>query len=142
MPSILYQPATTTTLVLLLFIAGMTSSVALLQAPIAFLRNELGWERKKAVTAVGVVLFLCTQPVIFCLGHGFLDELDYWVGTLLLVIVALVEIFLMKGRVYKFNEKLSADIVLKIKSIRSTTEDQNEDKHEDKNLVQGIKLTL
>jgi len=79
---------------ILLFIAGLTSSVALLQAPIAFFENELGINRKKAVSIIGVILFLCTQPVIFFLGHGFLDELDYWVGTLLLVVFALTEIIL------------------------------------------------
>ncbi len=78
----------------LLFIAGLTSSVALLQPPIAFFENELNLPRKKAVTLVGATLFLCAQPVIFCLEHGFLDELDYWVGTLLLVVFALIEIIL------------------------------------------------
>lgn len=103
----------------LLFIAGMTSSVALLQAPIAFFENELGLPRKKAVTIIGATLFLCTQPVIFCLSHGFLDELDYWVGTLLLVVVALIEIILYMWLYKKENiwDELKIGADLKIPKI-------------------------
>lgn len=79
---------------ILLFIAGITSSVSLLQPAIAFFENELGLLRRKSVMVIGVTLFLCIQPVIFCLGRGFLDELDYWSGTFLLVVFALVEIIL------------------------------------------------
>ncbi len=79
---------------LLLFIAGLTSSVALLQPAIAFFENELNWTRQKSTVAIGTVLFLCAQPVIFWIGHGVLDEIDYWVGTLLLVVMALIEIIL------------------------------------------------
>jgi len=35
-----------------------------------------------------------TQPVIFGMAHGFLDELDYWVGTFGLVVVAFLEVIL------------------------------------------------
>lgn len=98
----------------LLFIAGLTSSVALLQPAIAFFENELNLPRKKAVTVIGITQFLCAQPVIFCLGHGFLDEMDYWVGTLLLVVVALIEIiffmWLYKGEHVWEELKIGADL--------------------------------
>jgi len=79
---------------LLLFFAGITSSVALTQPAIAFLQEELGISRHRAVAYVGAVLFVCAQPCIFWLGHGFLDEMDFWVGTFGLVLFAAIEVIL------------------------------------------------
>ena len=79
---------------MLLFFAGITSSVALAQPPVAFLEDELGIERKKAALIVGVILFVFSQPVIFFLSHGFLDEIDWWMGTFGLAFFATLEIFI------------------------------------------------
>ncbi len=76
---------------LLLFFAGITSSVALSQPAMAFLQDELCLRRDQAVKVLAVVLFLAAQPVIFLLGHGFLDEMDYWAGTFGLVVLAMIE---------------------------------------------------
>lgn len=76
----------------LLFFAGITSAVALSQPAMAFLQDELGWTRHRAAAVVGAVLFLGAQPVIFFLGQGFLDELDFWAGTVGLALFALIEI--------------------------------------------------
>lgn len=75
----------------LLFIAGITSSVALLQGPIAFLEDELGWSRKKAVTAVGAFVFAAVQVPALGLAAGALDEMDFWAGTLGLAFFAFLE---------------------------------------------------
>ncbi len=78
----------------LLFIAGVTSSVAQASPAIAFLQDEFGWRRKKA--ALSVALF----GLAFALFHlaffrfGVLDEWDYWAGTFGLVILATAEILL------------------------------------------------
>lgn len=79
---------------LLLFIAGITSSVAMAQPLMAFLQEEFKLERKTAATIVGVLAFLLMQPVIFFLKYGFLDEMDFWIGTLGLVVFAIIEVVL------------------------------------------------
>jgi SNF family Na+-dependent transporter len=78
----------------LLFIAGITSSVALLTPPIAFLKDELKYSHHQAVVLVGGLCFVCSQFVIFGLRHGVLDEMDYWAGTFGLVLIALFEVIL------------------------------------------------
>jgi len=79
---------------LLLFVAGITSSVAMCQPMMAFLQDEFEVGRRKAALIVGIGLFVLTQPVLLFMQHGFLDELDYWIGTFGLVVMALVEIVL------------------------------------------------
>ena len=74
---------------LLLFFAGITSSVALAQPVIAFLEDELDFSREKAVFYTGIFLFVSAHLPIFL--KGFLDELDFWIGTFSLVIFALLE---------------------------------------------------
>lgn len=75
----------------LLFIAAITSSVSMVQPVVAFFQDEFGWSRKKAVVVMSTAWFLCAQPVIFFLGHGYLDEMDFWLGTLGVVVFALIE---------------------------------------------------
>jgi len=76
---------------LLLFFAGVTSSVAQSQPTLAFMQDELGLSRRRSVVILGIVIFVCVQPVIFFLGHGFLDEMDYWAGTFGMVLLATIE---------------------------------------------------
>jgi SNF family Na+-dependent transporter len=78
----------------LLFIAGITSSVAMTQPAIAFLEDEFKWKREKAVIAVFSVLIVLTAFVIAFFKFGFLDELDFWAGTFGLVVFAAIEIIL------------------------------------------------
>ena len=78
----------------LLFVAGITSSVALASPTIAFLQEEFQFTRKKAaraVTALGLGLGLF--HVIFY-RFKVLDEWDYWAGTFGLVVFAAVEVLL------------------------------------------------
>ena len=79
---------------LLLFLAGITSSVSLAQPAIAFLEDEFNIDRKKAVKIFGVVAFILCQPGIWFLGHGVVNELDFWGGTFSLVLFATVETIL------------------------------------------------
>ena len=76
---------------MLLFIAGITSSVSMVQPVIAFFQDEFQWSRKKTIAVVSAGWFLAAQPVIFFLGHGYLDEMDFWLGTLGVVFFALIE---------------------------------------------------
>ncbi len=76
---------------LLLFFAGITSSVAMGQPIVAFLEDEFGMNRKKAVMLLALVVLISVQFVVFFLKFGFLDEMDYWAGTFGLVVFALIE---------------------------------------------------
>ncbi|GAB1370794.1 sodium-dependent transporter [Candidatus Kapaibacterium sp.] len=77
---------------ILLFFAGITSSVAMAQPVISFLKEQFNFSHRKSVFIVGAGLFFCVQFVVFYLKYGFLDEMDYWAGTFGLVIVALSEV--------------------------------------------------
>jgi SNF family Na+-dependent transporter len=76
----------------LLFLGGLTSAVALGQSVMAFLQDELGISRTKAIWILGSFTFILAQPVILFINRGFLDEIDFWVGTLALVVFAVLEI--------------------------------------------------
>ncbi|HPW18213.1 MAG TPA: sodium-dependent transporter [Candidatus Aminicenantes bacterium] len=78
----------------LLFIAGITSSVAMTQPAIAFLEDEFKWKREKAVIVAFSVLTAMSAFVIAFFKFGFLDELDFWAGTFGLVVFAALEIVL------------------------------------------------
>jgi len=78
----------------MLFLAGLTSSVSLALPAIAFLEDEFNLKREKAVFIFGAICFLLCQPAIFFLGNGVVDELDFWGGTLCLVLFATVEVVL------------------------------------------------
>jgi len=77
---------------LLLFFGGITSAVAMAQPMIALL--EEGWRipRRRAIALLIGVMFVLTQPIIFFHRYGFLDEIDYWVGAVALVVFALLEV--------------------------------------------------
>lgn len=73
----------------LLFIAGLTSIVALSQPVIAFFEDEFGWARKKSVWWLGVFFVITVSLPMFV--KGSLDELDFWVATFALVLLAFFE---------------------------------------------------
>lgn len=79
---------------LLLFLAGVTSSVSLIQPLMSFLEDEFGISRRKTTLVLGAIAFAACQPAIFFLKHGFVDEMDFWGGTMFLVIFATIEIIL------------------------------------------------
>lgn len=79
---------------MLLFIAGITSSISLAQPAVAFLEDEFNLSRKKATLIFGVGGFILCQPAIFFLGRGAVDELDFWGGTFCLVLFATIETIL------------------------------------------------
>ncbi|NPA57892.1 MAG: sodium:calcium symporter, partial [Aquificae bacterium] len=102
---------------LLLFFAGITSSIALTQPAIAFLEDEMGYSRQKAVALIGGFLFLSAHIPIFI--KGALDEIDFWVGTLGLVLFALLEavVFFWIYDSKKAWEELTRDNDIQIPSV-------------------------
>ncbi|MEW6040936.1 MAG: sodium-dependent transporter, partial [Elusimicrobiota bacterium] len=79
---------------LLLFLAGITSSISLAQPAIAFLEDEFRVSRKKAIIIFGVSSFILCQPAILFLGRGVVNEMDFWGGTFALVVFAAIETIL------------------------------------------------
>ncbi|MFP4466395.1 MAG: sodium-dependent transporter [Candidatus Goldiibacteriota bacterium] len=78
----------------LLFLAGVTSSISMLQPAIAFFEDEFDASRKKAIGIIAAVSFVLIQPAIFFIGKGVIDELDFWGGTFALVLFGTVEAIL------------------------------------------------
>lgn len=78
----------------LLFLAGITSSVAMAQPLIAFLQEEFKMRRDQAALIIGGLAFFLSQPVIFFLKYGVLNEMDFWIGTFGLVVFAIIEVIL------------------------------------------------
>ncbi|MFC1692814.1 sodium-dependent transporter [Candidatus Latescibacterota bacterium] len=76
---------------LMLFIAGATSSVSMLQPAVAFVDDEFHLGRKKAVAVIGIFCFAACHGVIFGLSHGVLDDMDFWSGTFSLVLLGTIE---------------------------------------------------
>lgn len=66
---------------ILLFVAGITSSVSIIQPAITFLRDELDMTRNQAIAAVGTLNFLVTGFIVFTIAFGTLGEMDFWAGT-------------------------------------------------------------
>lgn len=61
---------------ILLLIAALTSSISLLEVPVAYLIDERGWTRRQAVLALGLLAFVLGVPS--ALGHGAVG----WLTTL------------------------------------------------------------
>jgi SNF family Na+-dependent transporter len=74
---------------LLLFIAGATSSVSILQPAVAFLEEEFGFNRKRCVIVISGVCFAAAHLAIF--GNGVLDEMDFWFSSFGLPMFGLIE---------------------------------------------------
>jgi SNF family Na+-dependent transporter len=78
----------------LLFIAGITSSISLAQPAIAFLEDEFGLTKKEATLLFAANSFVLCHAAILFIGNGVLDELDFWGGTFCLVLFATIETIL------------------------------------------------
>ena len=75
----------------MLFIAGATSTVSMLQPAVAFVDDEFKTGRRKAVLYIGIFTFIACHGVIFGLAHGVLADIDFWSGTFSLVIFGTIE---------------------------------------------------
>ena len=75
----------------MLFIAGATSTVSMLQPAVAFVDDEFKIGRHKAVLIIAVITFIACHGVIFGLAQGVLDDLNFWSGTFALVILGTIE---------------------------------------------------
>ncbi len=91
---------------LLLFLAAITSTISMLEAPSAYFMDTKKWSRKKAAWSVAIVAFVFGIPSALSSGgvsifsdmslqlfgvekRGFLDIMDYIFGTLFMMVVVL-----------------------------------------------------
>ncbi len=78
----------------LLFIAALTSSLAMGQPILAFFEDEFDVPRKGAAAIFGAVVLALGFFCVWLLPGGAFDEFDFWTGTFALVVFALAEIFI------------------------------------------------
>ncbi|HEX9636169.1 MAG TPA: sodium-dependent transporter [Acidobacteriota bacterium] len=76
---------------LLLFFAAFTSSVAVSQPVVAFLQDEGKLPKAAAAGLVGIFWLIGTLPVIYFYKYGVFTEMDFWAGTIGLVVFAAIE---------------------------------------------------
>ncbi len=76
----------------LLFIAGLTSTVAMAQPLVSFLKEEFKYSHIKSIKIIGITSFVLIHFVLIFQSRGFLGEMDFWAGTFFLTLFALVEI--------------------------------------------------
>ncbi|MCF0216688.1 MAG: sodium:calcium symporter, partial [Fibrobacteraceae bacterium] len=77
----------------MLFIAGVTSAISIIQPLISFCEDDLKQTRKGSITTVSVVTFLGGLVGIFGIGAGAVDEIDFWGCNFLLVIIGTIQAF-------------------------------------------------
>jgi len=79
----------------MLFVAAVTSSVSMLQPVIAFLEEGFGLKRHASVALLGLLTALgCGFVVYFSKGLTALDTFDFWVGSVLIFVLALSQALL------------------------------------------------
>jgi NSS family neurotransmitter:Na+ symporter len=80
----------------LLFIAGITSAVALATPTMAFVQEEFGVARTRAALGLGALALVLGLANIWWYSGGFLTEWDTWAGTYGLFIFALIEVWVIR----------------------------------------------
>ena len=78
----------------LLFFAGITSAISIIQPLISFCEDDLKFSRRKSVTTISTITFIGGLTAIFGLAAGTVDELDFWGGTFLLVVFGAIQALL------------------------------------------------
>jgi neurotransmitter:Na+ symporter, NSS family len=79
----------------LLFLAAITSSISMLQPAIAFLEEGFGLGRRASIAALGLITGSGSLLVVyFSKDTVALDVMDFWVGSALLIVLALFEVVL------------------------------------------------
>ena len=77
----------------MLFLAAVTSSISMYQPAVAFLTESLGVERRRGVLYVVAICLVGSFMVLyFTEGGVFWNTLDFWVGTFLILVMAMMEI--------------------------------------------------
>lgn len=78
---------------MLLFMAALTSIVAMAQPMMAFLQDELGTTRNQSALILGVYWFLSSHICVFL--NGGWQVMDFWAGTFGPPLLAFIEVILL-----------------------------------------------
>ncbi len=78
----------------LLFLAGITSSLAMCTPAQSFLKDEFNIDKKKSAVIIGIIILIWGLPTVIFYNKGVFDEYDYWAGTVSLFFFAMVECIL------------------------------------------------
>ena len=79
----------------MLFLAAITSSISMYQPAVALMKEALGWSHGKAtgsITLLGTIGALLT--LWYTKDGAFWSTVDFWVGTFLIFVLALVQIII------------------------------------------------
>jgi NSS family neurotransmitter:Na+ symporter len=79
----------------LLFIAGITSSVALATPAMSFMQEEFGFTRERTALGLGALVLLLGLANVWWLAGGFLDEWDQW-AALGFIVFAFIEVWMIR----------------------------------------------
>lgn len=98
----------------LLFLAALTSSLALIQPLVALFEDEMKWSHTKAVAVSMILVTIGAHFSAFI--PSFIDELDFWAGCVFLLLFGLIEIviFVWTFGINNFYRELIANTQLKI----------------------------
>jgi NSS family neurotransmitter:Na+ symporter len=77
---------------MLLFMAGITSSISMLQPAISFMEDDLRISRHVSVGLLALLCFAMCHFAILGIERHLMDDLDFWGGTFLIVLIGLIEI--------------------------------------------------
>jgi NSS family neurotransmitter:Na+ symporter len=79
----------------LLFLAAVTSSISMLQPAIAFFEEGFGMGRQTSITTLGLITGAGSLLVVyFSKNTVALNVMDFWVGSAMLIVLALFEVIL------------------------------------------------
>jgi len=79
----------------MLFVAAITSSVSMLQPVIAFFEEGFGLKRHASAAVLGLISALgCGFVLYFSKGLTALDTFDFWIGSVLIFVLATVQALL------------------------------------------------
>ena len=77
----------------MLFLAAITSSLSMYQPSVAMMKECFGWAHGKATSAIVFMALIGTAFTLWFTKDGaFWSTLDFWVGTLLIFVMAAVQI--------------------------------------------------
>jgi hypothetical protein len=77
----------------MLFLAAVTSSLSMYQPAVAFLQESLGVDRRRGTLFMVAICLIGSFLVIYYSEGGvFWNTIDFWVGTFLILLMAMLEI--------------------------------------------------
>jgi neurotransmitter:Na+ symporter, NSS family len=104
----------------MLFLAAITSSLSMYQPAVATMKEALGWTHGKAVTVVAIMGTVGAILTMWFTQNGsFWNTVDFWAGTLLIYVMAAVQIIYF-GWVYGIDrgwKEIHAGAALQIPPI-------------------------